>query len=247
MTAINVFRMPDRVVMLTDAAFYDREFVVHSFADKAVPIEGMDAVVAVRGLAQLAFDFAARAAQRYIGFDDLAERAEADLMEWEEANAADIEADGFHQFEIVIAGWSQKERSGKILRFQTRTSEGDPASFDALAMYNLPFLDEEADAELARVRSRPAKDFNQTTFDAFSHGVQIMECQRRMLCETPWGAEGHLVGGHVLLTEIRPGKVTQSVIHRWDDLIGEKIQPAPLKAAAPMSRAERRRIERMAA
>jgi hypothetical protein len=128
-------------------------------------------------------------------------------------------------------------------------------------MFNLPFLYEEEQAELAMVGSRPAKDFSQTSFDPLYHGVQIMECQRRQAYDTPWGAKGHIVGGHILMTEIRPGSVTQRVIHQWSDKVGERIIPEPLKrparaplartgvvslgvAATPLNRQQRRRAAR---
>ena len=69
------------------------------------------------------------------------------------------------------------------------------------------------------------------TFDPFTHGVRLMEAQRRVVGAMDNGAgkngvTGHGVGGFAQLTTLqRDGIITTRILRRWPDEVGERIEP----------------------
>lgn len=243
MTAINVFLRRDRAIMMTDASLYTAQGLVLGFGQKAIAMPGLRAVIACRGNQKVSYHLAMQLAAAYSSFDEMAERAEQDLPHYYDHNRPELEASGLEHIDIVIAGWSDDECRPAGFYYSSTSGEFD--MIDGYAAGPLP--DEVEDANLHAIGCEIDVDVSPEAFDPIRHGIPFMEAQRRMRIEIVDGMEPiSIVGGNILLTEVTHEGVSQRVIHRWDDVALEPIEPAPFVAhpIAAMSRQQRRALER---
>ncbi len=252
MTAINMIRQRRRACILTDGAGYDSQGIVHGFYQKAVPIAHLRAAIAVRGPALAPVLFAAEFGLRFTSFDDLVALGGRHAETVYDRFFGLLTAGGHVELEIALAGWSESRNRPEtywLASDQSRSESmlGVPAwefaGAEDFAAAPMP------SAELLEEQGFDVDDIE--SVDPVADGLKVMEAQRRFVgnLRAVGASDGSVsaVGGFVTLTEIREDGVSQRVIRRWNDRVGEMIQPervALVSASAPMNRAERRRWER---
>ena len=243
MTAINVFLRRDRAIMMTDASLYTPQGVVVGFGQKAVAIPSLRAVLACRGNQKVTALLAMELAAAYSSFDEMAENAAGHLRHYHDLHLMELAQLGLQDINIVVAGWSGGADAPAGFYYDS-TSD----AFDMIDGYAAgPLPDEDEDANLHAIGCEIDVDVSPAAFDPVRHGIPFMEAQRRMQIEISDVAEPmSIVGGHILLSEVTREGVSQRIIHRWDDEIGEPIVPAPFVAPATstMTRQQRRAMER---
>ena len=153
------------------------------------------------------------------------------------------------EVDILLAGWSEERNRAESYMLSSSDMHGfDPWEFhEAPAVVAGPVPTDEA---LARVGIDVTQ--NPETVDPVSMGLKVFEAQRSMTfpATTAGGEEFHLVGGAAVMTQITRDGITQKIIHKWDDEIGQPITPEPLRKIADTSQAlnrqQRRAMERAA-
>lgn len=219
MTAINVFRHADRVVMLTDSAFLERDGRLHSPAPKVYAMPHLSAVMAVRGIRALSMmlaDFISPMAQSY---DELSETMPGKLRDlwrpvkkkWEEDSRA---GPGGGDFELVVAGIS--ESSGPNCYALTSTG------MNGLRPWERVDLDYAVSPVDGSMGPECVKDLIHRYAD--SAAISLMLAQRNV--RTVYGSSELpicTVGGFIQETIVTRQSISTRVIHRWPDVIGEKI------------------------
>ncbi|WP_182422300.1 hypothetical protein [Aureimonas sp. ME7] len=254
MTAINIVLQRARALVLTDSLFIHGVTGRPSFfAEKCAAVHGAAMAVTARGDYRVPEMIAGRLPQLYADIDSLiADEGQAvrDLYtSW-------VAAFGEHVFqakvEIQIVGWSEEKRRprGFQLVFHDTWTVAEISDEGSAA----PLPDECELDRLALIGCGPGVHWDCSTFDPIRHGIPLMEAQRRMVLPLPTKepASSHIVGGHILLTEINRDDVSQRVIHEWHDAEGVEIEPAPFVAPvidpaeppAGMNRQQRRAWER---
>lgn len=249
MTAINIIRQQHRISILTDTALYDREGVVHAFGQKAATIPHLKVAIATRGAAILPGLMAACLGMRFATFDALVEDGGPAVESLYNEFFALISGGGETELDLYIAGWSEARKQPEVYELY---SEFSP-SLDGRTAWTFYPLEDGAfimapdPEELADHVFRPG--WTVERLDPISDGLAIMEAQRQFTGGATSHEDGnlHLIGGAAVLTEIKEDGITQRVIRRWNDQIGEKINPEP--AAVPetvvhLSRQQRRAMER---
>lgn len=232
MSAIVAVETSDSVVMLTDGAIYDTKSVLLDVRRKVLVSEKMPLAIAGRGHTGLG-DYAAKLIMKLIedvGFDAGTAAAESILKQFGPLS-------GIEHFELIIAGMSEEygprhvqmrtDRSFSFNREQSAISSATSGA--APSEMGLPprSPDEGLEHYLCRV------------------GADMFNFYRRHVGRPD---DGYVVGGQVDLTIVSRTGVTVETIHRWDDKIGELINPfAERKTVTPfagLNRQQRRQAER---
>ncbi len=251
MTAVNVFLRRDRAVMMTDAALYTKDGEVVGFGQKAVALPGLRAVISCRGALMALALLAPQFPIRYRSYDDMAERASDDLRSWYDETMSVLADGGFRDVQVVVAGWSEKQDAPAGFFFDTINGVFETIKEAVTG----PVLDEVEQRNLSSIGCNVPDDAPRYGVDPIRQGIPYMEAQRRMMVHSGDIAEPlRVVGGHILLSEVTRDGVSQRIVHRWNDEVGELIRPAPFVAPRPlpmpavsaMSRQQRRAAEREA-
>jgi len=248
MTAINVFLRRDRAIMMTDATVYPRNGEVIGMGTKAFPMPKINAVLAARGAQRAAMDLAFKMSMIYDDYDHMAAKAARDLARWHEEAVVSLAHEVQQDIQVVVAGWSERLRRPAGFLYDS-SGDGEFAHMDELDDVQAPALDDIEEARLRSIGCEPGVHFTTATFDPVKHGIPLMEAQRRMKIVIPDIAGNqsiHIVGGHILLSEVSRNGISQRVIHQWPDEPGELIRPAAFEqpVTAAMSRQQRRAMER---
>jgi hypothetical protein len=166
-----------------------------------------------------------------------------------------VEKTGNPEFDLIVVGWSTARQQCEGYALSSLEHEGRPSfQFWRQDVLWAPAPPVE-DLEAARIMIGGRVDDR----DPRMLLLRLATLQRDM--PSPIGGregapERHIVGGQLVLTEIGPGKVSQSVVHTWPDTIGETIDPsrgaspdgrrreAPALATVGLSRQQRRQMER---
>jgi hypothetical protein len=125
---------------------------------------------------------------------------------------------GADTFEIVVAVYDEAEDRPRLARavcVDGKITVGESNLFRSpkLAPGDIPYYDTDKPRE---------------------SGLALLEAQRRALCgilAIP-GSAAHVVGGVAHHTIVAKDGVTTSIIRRWGDLVGEKIEPERVREAA---------------
>jgi hypothetical protein len=256
----------DAVNLLVDGAGYDSGGIVRAVMSKAFAIPHLSAVIATRGSAVALPFVGTRLSALFSSFDELAAGVESELPKIIEDAEELFAMSGSASTEMAVVGWSEKDNTGKAFTIQTgdvsdtRDEYADseqPESFKLIerpAAFVLPAPDAEI-MQQADFRS----DIDIEKLIPEIDLLQIMEMQRQSLIELN-GQPTYVVGGLALLSTVaRSGTITQRVIHRWPDEIGEQILPVEIddwkawrnelairRIPAGLSRLQRERYEKKA-
>lgn len=250
MTAINAILQRHRGVLFTDGSIYTAQGTIVGFGDKAIAMPSLKAVIACRGNQKATGLLAMQFTVNYATYDDMIERVGDDLRDWHDDIVMHLGQYGFQDVEFVAVGWSDKQR--RPVGFIYESKSGISETFDEISLSPMPEIE-----TLKALALRGCNIAHVDRLDPVKHGIQIMEAQRGMkIMISDLAEEMHIVGGHIVATEITRDGISQRVIHRWVDEIGEPIQPSrdePQPAATttipglPMNRQQRRAAEREAA
>jgi hypothetical protein len=244
MTAINIIRQRYRVSILTDGAGYTSDGTLQGHLTKCMTIPHLRTAVATRGSGLLTALFAANFGCVANSFDHLVSIGGAFAEELYDANFAGICASSETEVEIFIAGWSESNNRPEAYFLCSDDRHGfEPWQFH-------PIPQDVTVAPLPSPEELKAGGFdlsmNPANFDPVRHGVMVMEVQRKMkLQPSPYGDECHIVGAFACLTEITKDGISQKIIKRWPDKMGEMIDPGVAEdPIVPVSRQQRRAMER---
>lgn len=218
MTAINVFRLKDRICFLTDGAGYDSSGILRMAMAKSATISHLRAAVATRGPAAATAIFAA-GFSTFQTFDDLSVGAvEAMRKFWTYPQAV----------QVIFGGWSEANDAPESYVITTTAAPGEgiqPWTLTPLDPFTAAPIPSGSACRQAGLR---LESLSPETFDPVEDGAALIEAQRRMVL--PFGPEsaetGHTVGLHATLTTITRDETTQRVLKRWPDAIGQPIIPA---------------------
>jgi hypothetical protein len=210
-SAINVIRTSHSVSILSDGACYDDAGVLQAVGSKVVILPECSAAIGCRGVVQ--FIGAMRVA--VLGLSDFDELLQTLPKLLRHAvgmlSAARLPDRG----ELTLIGWS---RAREVFEHWLVASHGDygqevpafqPVRRDE-AIYAAPTP---ADFECPA-----AAEFNMRT-----HGLAMLEAQRRAPQPLPAGGTFCAVGGFAQVTTIDRTCIVTSIIHRWPDKPGMKI------------------------
>lgn len=253
MSAVISYRGKDGLVILTDGATYDGENRLTRIGRKVSFSEKVPLAIACRGSAPCA-QMLERKIIEYCekwGVDDGLEVFSSSLP-W----LAEAFPDGDSKFhvQVVIAGISES-RGAQHWYMQTEGVEDLPAyvlhDMPGSIYYGINGSAADCVAD-GRIR-KPAA--HETPVDYFhTVGVNIMQMAREHEATSDkWIGGAHLVGGQVDLTLVTPAGVTVETIHRWNDKVGELIDPTKdrqtgkvVAKLATMNRQQRRAAGRRA-
>jgi hypothetical protein len=152
-------------------------------------------------------------------------------------------------FEMIVAGWSAEQNAPEAyviyavddaytpadMTAEERTQLPEPFKFCRLpnAIYGPRITDE--DMLRSGLPGIDVNDAPENAVDLMRHAIEV---QRHHVPDVIEEGEGtHFVGGFVQLTTVTPNGITQRVLDRWPDEIGETIKPGPIDW--PKWRAER--------
>jgi hypothetical protein len=235
MTAINVITQRDRMIIMTDGAWYDASGVVTSISPKVHLLAHIGAVVAVRGggsqLASNVIEFVTKGRAAASNFDELVVLGTVSIKHIHEMMMAQgLFFDDSPDMDFVLCGWSPSKSAFEAYVIPTaHRAEFDAAGVKSFTPNRVPdigFVPVPSPAEFAAVGWTDPESVN--AFDPFTHGVRLMEAQRLVVGAMDNGAgkngvTGHGVGGFVQLTTITREAIETRIIHRWPDKIGERI------------------------
>lgn len=178
-------------------------------------------------------------------FDAFWQRSDELLCGWYDRNAVALERMGHSNVQIVVAGWSTRKDRAAGFYFDSAASLN--STFEIDEYVSGPETDDTEDANLHSIDCELYVDVFPHSFDPVRHGIPYMEAQRRMPIDIG-GQKKHIVGGHIMVSEVTRDCVSQRIIHRWPDQPGEPIRPEPFRPAGsstiPLNRQQRRAMER---
>jgi hypothetical protein len=237
MSAAVYLRQRDAAWMLTDAAVYFADGVIHSFEDKTEIIDEAHCALTMLGPYDWGPAMAEAIRDHFRSYDEVRDGIEP-VARRVFANLADEIRWKTKTCELWIVGWSQAQ--GRPEAFTLTMC--DDAEWE-IWKQRAPGIEEERapfvpDVQVVAINANPAPTAQQffearfPTCDPEQYVperdmLHMLEIQRRTRLEHqqwPW-----LVGGHATLTRVDHLGVTQRVIHTWDeDRVGERIQPKPI-------------------
>lgn len=274
MSAINVVKQRDRIIVATDTASWNMRGVIMGFWPKCYAVPHMPAVLSFRG-PSLAVPTFGWALSGYATFDRMIELIEGEMPVIHQKFGPSLEECGPTNFDLVISGYSTARNAFENYYMTTFDPSERGCTPDEIAQliaagahfpekYELEKIDD-AIIVLPHILPAVAADAGLTEpFDGKPQEVVlreltvVLELQRRSPFMFPGTIERfHAVGGSATAAVVTKTGVEQFTFHRWpDDEVGELIQPSPIdwtarRAAvsqkpdvAQMSRQQRRYLER---
>ncbi|MBB3610971.1 hypothetical protein [Rhizobium sp. BK602] len=217
MSAVVSIETPSAVFIVTDGAIYNADNVLLSVRRKVDFSENVPVAVATRGN-QGVGDYAAKLiidAVERLGFDE----AMTSLAEVAHKFGG---SDRHTRLEVTIAGISEQHGPRRLV-FRT---DADPV---ALEYPGVASSCATSSAGLSEMGIRLRGQFEGWESYLRQIAVPMMEHYRRTAIDAnageKFGQPAHLVGGQVDFTILSHEGVTVETIHRWDDKIGERIDP----------------------
>jgi hypothetical protein len=230
MTALNAYRLKDKVVLHSDVAIYDETGRVVQASPKVCTFPHIGVAIGVRGAkfayAHLAPTFAAM----FGSIDEMRDHRPLQAMvpilreNLELMRAPTL-------FEFLVVGWSP-EKDGPDSFMLSSIPDGELAytlteieAFTAAPSPDFAAMLTACRPELRQAAESP--DELMTIFDPDIDGLMILDNQRRLTFEfVPGGEKFHGVGIAALSTTVTRDAIEQRVIRRWPDRIGARITPA---------------------
>lgn len=249
MTAISAVAHSTGAFLMSDSATYDQEGVVTRFSPKTVTFPHLGLAVAVTGAACNGEEVA-RIIRDFSSYEEvMAKIADALHDAWDDG-AFDVGDDEASHLHVVLAGWSHDRKRGEVCYISTTDNLGHPAFTPSNKTSIIsPSIGEDGMRALGFTKPDGSVGIKCGP-DEFL--TRIIEYQRTM----PWPVPGHaetvkyIVGNTADLTVISAAGITQRVVLRWADSIGQPIDPAATavssRPAVPegLSRLQRERYEK---
>lgn len=224
MSAINVIRQRDRVVLVTDGAVWDvNAGIIRGFPAKQATLPSLPAVFATRGAPLATPVFAFLLDYRFRSFDALIAGIEAAIPDIHAQ--VKLTCRGDTDSPLVIAGWSHDRNRPEAYLIRTTedafgatleetaevTAEAiQPAVYKRHALGSVtysPFVPREAYEQTGI--SAACEDMDEPAL--LRHLTALLELQRRNFYRSPKGEPFSGVGGYALATIVTADGVTQKV------------------------------------
>jgi len=234
MSMTNVICQSRRSFVVTDGASYDPDGVLTSIQTKAFAIAHWPGVVTGRGTSVMTPILAWSLSAKFESFDAAVEGIAGVLP----GIVADFNLTG-HHCELILAGWSAHRQA--MESYVIKTTDEEPRNFSdeqrqgikngthyvtpAMQLIRLPDVvaGPVFSQQIMRESGFPGIDLDAEPTAMMERLRFAAECQRQ-----DRNADGKCyVGGYVSVSMITPETITQAIIARWPDKIGELIAPAP--------------------
>jgi hypothetical protein len=267
-TAINICRQADRVVMVTDGASWSAETgAIVSFANKTDVVPHLSAAFAIRGPTLAGPLFSHLLGREFENFDEMIAGIEDALPRMHGLCVPLF--DGHEDIELAIAGWSAERNRAEsyMMRTSQRVFGATPQEVASMVERGcylpepftlVPFKGATAWAPQVSENARRVagiygvKPEAMGEDDLLRYMRTLLELQRHDLHRPEMGEPFSIVGGFATITTVHSdGTITQRVFHRWtEDCVGERIEPskfvAPTVDMTGLSRVKRDMLERKA-
>lgn len=238
MSACNIFVLADRVIMLTDSSVYDDNGTVLGFMPKALPVASWNGALSSRGNLmgwKLAFELA----EAHASFDEFVARSAAEIERAYRGMVARGELASLqHRIELHAVGWSERDDAPRAFTLDSSVENGRPAYVwrPLKSWITGPDLGAAGWWRLHREGCELDVDVPLAAFDPATHGLAIMEQQRRQKSDpSVWDLPPfHCVGGEAHCTVVTRTGTVQTVLREWNDVPGQPIVPAPDRADLPL-------------
>jgi hypothetical protein len=225
MTAVNIILKPGEAHLLTDGAGLGPDQTLAAIRDKAYLFPTFPAAMALLGTDILGADSAACVRMSHAtDFDELLEIIEPVMT----ASAAKFSVQ--KSYELHVVGWSSRRKAMECWFIPGHRWHAENG-FPAVRAFELNKVDD----PFGCINPVPSQEAIEATgwqlptaesFDPVRDGIALMEAQRRKPAPLMGGGPPlHGIGGFVQHTVITPSSVRSSVIHRWPDKVGSKIDP----------------------
>jgi hypothetical protein len=231
MTGIVIIPTPEASVIISDGACTNTKGILLSYASKVVLLPECSCVIAQRGAACIA-----QAVNFKLGGMQSLDELLASIENAARITHAEYIEHYKHEtpWSMWITGWSDKEQRIVIHCLRSRTREiqnlesGKPESFAPFTLTPMPHgivmapnpteaAKREFGAELDKVK------------DAVELGVRLV-CAARFSQpredESSDGDGAGAIGCFIQSTIVGRGFVNSEIIHRWPDVIGERVDPS---------------------
>jgi len=266
-SSILVLRQPSCISMVTDAASYNSAGIVEQISTKIAVLPHLNAAIYTRGPANTTLLAAYDMGRMFGSFDELVDRLEAFATDFYERRASHFVHNEFPEIELYVCGWSAKRSApeGYLIRccFADSNFHDNPEWLTKGGTYTAAPFKVQTLAKLCASPGVTPEDMKQAMFpshleveelDPKVAGLHLFHIQRGKLGTRPDQVNFYAVGGFAMLTTIRENEITQSILKRFNDKVGEPITPEPVDwnkfvrpVAAPLSfmtRQQRRALER---
>lgn len=233
------------VIIHTDGAVYDRNQTLTQVRRKILTSNKVPVAVATRGdktMGSMVRKFVIGMVEDF-GFDRALLAIEHVMPEFA------LLPDGGNEFEALVAGVSETRGPRHMLFQNTRNFGLQPL---ALIHPGPFFIGASAGGRWASIRDSVMREQrpDETAADYYVEGgLRTMQLFRECPVPPQFGervqSEAYFVGGQCDVTMVTPDEVWTQTLHRWDDRIGERIDPfADRRTVVPlptgMNRHERR-------
>jgi hypothetical protein len=245
LTAINALSTPQAAYMIADSAAYWDDGEIGGFESKVLTLPHLRMALATSGKLEQRWRVA-KGLLKMASFDDVIEQAPARLRElWDEGEFHDYrDQDEDAAFRLIVAGLSERTGQGAVYALATDEQPGQtPFTFALAPIAITPSVHPD------RLRKAKLIDDNNIAGGSPPEDwlTRLIDLQRELV-HLPAGEvaraedvaedEGQrTIGGHAVLTRIDANGITQTVVRRWNDSIGEKIdlsRPVEMRALARM-------------
>lgn len=254
MTAINIQSEKDRVTVWADGLNYYEDGTVHSVVHKTVKLGNWNAVIATTGMRYSGDLLAALLPTLAASFDDFLEHKEIYLRAAMSTVQRSLNESRSQRFAAFVAGWSDERNEPEVVVYNDLQATGEGDIYTTGGIVSPKLTEEEVVALSLTLGSEVRRTGRKPTMRWVVR--ETMEAQRRHRANPAFvsalGRDAARVGGHITETVVTAKGITENVVHRWDDTVGEKIkiEPhaiAPAHPAANLNRQQRRALARSAA
>jgi hypothetical protein len=222
MTANTVIRAFNAVHVLSDTGVFDNDGRLVGVTTKVWPMPHKSLVVCVRGHALICSGIAGEIARLGSSYEELRAIVRSEFRSSFQTQSEFMRGKGVAlpelKFDVVIAGYSEREGPHSYA-FSNYDMAADCPAWSEIGLGPI--------APLPSTNEMMAR-LNLPGVEALSierDGLRIANEQRRLPMPFPTGTPGCGVGGSLVLTTITTQMITQRIIHRWPDKIGERINP----------------------
>lgn len=223
MSATQIYVRPDDVVVLTDGASYDSDGVVVGLVNKVAAFPHLNAALTANGPAFFLALLAARIHDAFTSFDELVAGIVDRVRQSVRADKSFFDQVGGTRFVLYVAGISESRGPEA---WMLASEDGDGFRAWHLEPLGQGIIKPASSDFMADLHEIPGMTTDPDEFDPATHGLMIMEEQRRR----PWeivgaGQNRHIIGGFVQFTAVSREGIEARILQRWPDRIGEKITP----------------------
>jgi hypothetical protein len=209
MTAINAFAEERRACIVTDCAVYNPDKIITGFHSKVVTLPHLGAAFATSGLVVTGYELA-RVFYSFESFDDLVGRiAELVRGAWDDGDLRFADDDTRDHFRLFVIGWSTNRKKAELYQLSSQ-AELDEEPFALISKSGL-FTPHIAGGDIDRIM--------RSSNDNVERLSKIIDVQRAK----PLDQGRALVGGCAYLTQVDEAGISQRVLKRWRDRVGEPI------------------------